>query len=853
MIVYVLLVIFANYKQIISQSWNTSDGLLPWESYIQLGDVQQPLGLTIDRSSLAHHHFAIGYFCFHSFMYDEAQDAFDLAINITPTFVEAYIGKMLACKHALWSYTDFDCGLAVYNATMSMLETSNIILSSFQSSLLSTVYQWYANQSSITLGEQAFLSSIANLSETYPNETDIRVLWGLSLLNVAFGQEFQGQIEPAPMIEAREVLKTALTVEPNHPGALHYLIHAYDVAQSNISAKAIDYILTYQPLVNTLSYPQHLLTHIWMRTGSLLLAKSSDERSIQVSLTLCLIKIMNRIVSNISSTQLEFVLAQINTTDEISSFLLCDAENRAYATEWLSYSRLQTGDWLGALFLINDLYIAYNQSLPTSTHYLLFAYRALARAAVNLFYWLPYDIQFVNKIQELMEVGKILPFITLDDNSTDVDLAWSEAGYRFSDCIRLLNTNNTDFNQTIIESIIDQHIARFSILSSRTASLNPYISTSISMMISQIQGIIYYKNDSYQDCLNILNEVTQRELNLVIDNNSPILIYARSSELLAMHLLLIHRKYQNQSGSATPFTFMLNGTQISISEFPQYALNLYQIADISAPNRSINILGMARANAQLGSDNEAVKFYRKLLDQINPSNNTDPVFSQEATYFIAQKENIGNSANNLLSAFSFQLNQRFDALIIQCRKDDCRFCIGLLQAYLDKIEELSISEQDTPGQVYAFLSLYPSFASFKRLRTLHFHYHGEDLQYILQCTPNLAYLDVQLIDRRYFYFDETEKRPKKGIVLMSVLRTLLLSFERDSSITIDILRQYFNSIPVLNRLEIEAHNKRLDGNAWKILLETSLPLLTHFTLRTTIFRVEEVDLHNVLASFQSSY
>ncbi|CAF3694868.1 unnamed protein product [Rotaria sp. Silwood1] len=789
MIVYVLLVIFANYKQIISQSWNTSDGLLPWESYIQLGDVQQPLGLTIDRSSLAHHHFAIGYFCFHSFMYDEAQDAFDLAINITPTFVEAYIGKMLACKHALWSYTDFDCGLAVYNATMSMLETSNIILSSFQSSLLSTVYQWYANQSSITLGEQAFLSSIANLSETYPNETDIRVLWGLSLLNVAFGQEFQGQIEPAPMIEAREVLKTALTVEPNHPGALHYLIHAYDVAQSNISAKAIDYILTYQPLVNTLSYPQHLLTHIWMRTGSLLLAKSSDERSIQVSLTLCLIKIMNRIVSNISSTQLEFVLAQINTTDEISSFLLCDAENRAYATEWLSYSRLQTGDWLGALFLINDLYIAYNQSLPTSTHYLLFAYRALARAAVNLFYWLPYDIQFVNKIQALMEVGKILPFVALDDNSTDVDLAWSEAGYRFSDCIRLLNTNNTDFNQSIIESIIDQHIARFSILSSRTASLNPYISTSISMMISQIQGIIYYKNDSYQDCLNILNEVTQRELNLVIDNNSPILIYARSSELLAMHLLLIHRKYQNQSGSATPFTFMLNGTQISISEFPQYALNLYQIADISAPNRSINILGMARANAQLGSDNEAVKFYRKLLDQINPLNNTDPLFSQEATYFIAQKESIGNSANT----------------------------------YLDKIEELSISEQDTPGQVYAFLSLYPSFASFKRLRTLHFHYHGE------------------------------EKRPKKGIILMSVLRTLLLSFERDSSITIDMLRQYFNSIPVLNRLEIEAHNKRLDGNAWKILLETSLPLLTHFTLRTTIFRVEEVDLHNVLASFQSSY
>ncbi|CAF1425835.1 unnamed protein product, partial [Rotaria sordida] len=85
--VYVLIILFANCKHIISQSWDTSDGILPWESYIQLSDIQRPLGLTIDRSSLAHHHFAIGYFCFHSFMYDEALEAFNLAINITPTFI----------------------------------------------------------------------------------------------------------------------------------------------------------------------------------------------------------------------------------------------------------------------------------------------------------------------------------------------------------------------------------------------------------------------------------------------------------------------------------------------------------------------------------------------------------------------------------------------------------------------------------------------------------------------------------------------------------------------------------------------------------------------------------------------
>jgi hypothetical protein len=60
-----------------------------------------------------------------------------------------------------------------------------------------------------------------------------------------------------------------------------------------------------------------------------------------------------------------------------------------------------------------------------------------------------------------------------------------------------------------------------------------------------------------------------------------------------------------------------------------------------------------------------------------------------------------------------------------CRKDDFRLCIGLLPAYVEKIEELALSEQNTPGQVHAFLSFFPSFAPFKRLRKLNFHFNAE--------------------------------------------------------------------------------------------------------------------------------
>ncbi len=92
-IIFVTLTITS--KMISGLSWNKSDGILPWESYLQLGEIERPLGLQLNRSSLAHHHFAIGYLCLQSFMYDEAQNAFNLAININPTFIEAHIGKML--------------------------------------------------------------------------------------------------------------------------------------------------------------------------------------------------------------------------------------------------------------------------------------------------------------------------------------------------------------------------------------------------------------------------------------------------------------------------------------------------------------------------------------------------------------------------------------------------------------------------------------------------------------------------------------------------------------------------------------------------------------------------------------
>lgn len=174
---------------------------------------------------------------------------------------------LIRCKHAVWAETDFDCALSAYNATISMLKTSNLTLTPLQSSLLSTAYQWYSNRSSIEAGEKAFLASISEVATTHSKESDILVWWGLSLLNVAFQREFEGQLEPQTMLESRQVLKRALALEPTHPGALHYLIHALDIDQVVVAEKAADHAVIYGKTVLSLSHAQHMPAHIWMRTG----------------------------------------------------------------------------------------------------------------------------------------------------------------------------------------------------------------------------------------------------------------------------------------------------------------------------------------------------------------------------------------------------------------------------------------------------------------------------------------------------------------------------------------------------------------------------------------------------------
>ncbi|CAF1490937.1 unnamed protein product [Adineta steineri] len=131
-----------------------------------------------------------------------------------------------------------------------------------------------------------------------------------------------------------------------------------------------------------------------------------------------------------------------------------------------------------------------------------------------------------------------------------------------------------------------------------------------------------------------------------------------------------------------------------------------------------------------------------------------------------------------------------------------------------------------------------------------------DFQYlcsILQNAFHLKYLNVRLDSSSLSRFFKPYQHTNDSIISIPVLHTFLLSFQSTDPTTFEKLAYYLRRMPALRRLDIKAHGALLDANAWEALLQTSLPQLTHFRLKTTTSCINNIELENILASFETPF
>ena len=108
--------------------------------------------------------------------------------------------------------------------------------------------------------DDVYLGHMARHAERYPDDLDGRAFYALALL----GSAHEGR-DYAVYERAADVAQGVLGESPEHPGALHYLIHAYD--DPDHAALALPAARAYSEIVSAASHALHMPTHIYFALG----------------------------------------------------------------------------------------------------------------------------------------------------------------------------------------------------------------------------------------------------------------------------------------------------------------------------------------------------------------------------------------------------------------------------------------------------------------------------------------------------------------------------------------------------------------------------------------------------------
>jgi tetratricopeptide (TPR) repeat protein len=204
--------------------------------------------------------FKKGLLYLHSFEYEDAAEEFQRAKNTDPNFVMAYWGEAMTYNHPLWREQNFDKGNAILNQlAASPEERITKGETGLEKDLIRGVDILYGKGNK-TERDSSYAAYMKTLYKKYPGNNEVASLYSLSLI----GWGLAGRQTPL-LEQAAAIAKEVLANNPKHPGALHYLIHAFDdPAHAALALATAD---KYAVVAPDAGHALHMPTHIYLALG----------------------------------------------------------------------------------------------------------------------------------------------------------------------------------------------------------------------------------------------------------------------------------------------------------------------------------------------------------------------------------------------------------------------------------------------------------------------------------------------------------------------------------------------------------------------------------------------------------
>ena len=233
------------------------------------------VSLEVTGKRAAAKHFERGLLLLHSFEYKDAREAFREAQEEDEDMAMAYWGEAMTYNHSLWSEQDYDKAMPVLEKIDELDYASNC--SQLELDFIKALQILYAEKTDKLERDKNYAEFMELLYQKYPDNHEVAAFYALSLL----GSVPEGRDEEI-YGKGAMIAQGIIAENPNHPGALHYLIHSYDDPKhANLALDAAD---AYAVVAPDASHALHMPSHIYVAMGMWDQVVSSNIASYNASL-----------------------------------------------------------------------------------------------------------------------------------------------------------------------------------------------------------------------------------------------------------------------------------------------------------------------------------------------------------------------------------------------------------------------------------------------------------------------------------------------------------------------------------------------------------------------------------------
>ncbi len=219
--------------------------------------------------------FIQGVLLLHSFEYEDAAEEFQAASRLDPGFAMAYWGEALTYTHQVWVQQNVRAARAAL-ARLAPTPEARIAKAPTdrEKGYLRAVEILYGQGDKVSR-DIAYADAMHGMMEKYPDDLEAASLYAVALLGVC-----QYERQYPIYMQAAAVAEEVFAKNPQHPGAIHYLIHAYDDPVH--APLGLRPARVYAKVAGSASHAQHMPSHIFIALGMWADVVSSNEASVRV-------------------------------------------------------------------------------------------------------------------------------------------------------------------------------------------------------------------------------------------------------------------------------------------------------------------------------------------------------------------------------------------------------------------------------------------------------------------------------------------------------------------------------------------------------------------------------------------